>query len=210
MLSQIDLDRDAQMRSSWFWTRSTCRIAGTERAALAMATPRRMEAAVELIEEELQPFFEQAGRYHDLGMADAEATCCRGVLLGLDRYGQAVQVGQFREWAVDIPIECAGAMLTDWRERAHDPNSAAAMDEFIRDRCPKWARAPAVRSRHAMLLPGFAAGSPSGGRVYSRCNFLPSWWARSRSSNPERLGREAGTGRAFQRRPASFASRIAA
>lgn len=97
------------------------------------------EAAVELIEEELQPFFEQAGRYHDLGMADAEATCCRGVLLGLYRYGQESK-SEFREWAVDIPIECAGAMLTDWRERAHDPNSAAAMDEFIRDRCPKWAR----------------------------------------------------------------------
>ena len=31
------------------------------------------EAAVELIEEELQPFFDQAERYHELGMTEEEA-----------------------------------------------------------------------------------------------------------------------------------------
>jgi hypothetical protein len=32
------------------------------------------EAAAELVEEELRPFLEQIERYHDLGMADQEAT----------------------------------------------------------------------------------------------------------------------------------------
>ena len=97
------------------------------------------EAAVELIEEELQPFFDQAGRYHELGMTTEEATYCRGVILGIYRYEHESK-SEFREWAVDIPIECAGTFLTEWRERGQESISVAAMDEFIRDRCPNWAK----------------------------------------------------------------------
>jgi hypothetical protein len=97
------------------------------------------EAAVELIDEQLQPFFDRAGRYHELGMTAEEATCCRGAILGIYRYAHESK-SEFREWALDIPVECAGALLTTWRERGHDPISAKAMDEFIRDRCPNWTR----------------------------------------------------------------------
>ena|SRR6516164_1381310 len=44
------------------------------------------EAAAELIDEQLQPFFDQAGRYHELGMTEEEATYCSGVILGVYRY----------------------------------------------------------------------------------------------------------------------------
>ena len=97
------------------------------------------EAAVELIEEALQPFFDQVGRYHELGMSKEEAAYCRGVILGIYRY-QHESKSEFREWSVDIPIECAGDLLTQWRERGQDSASTTAMDEFIRDRCPNWAR----------------------------------------------------------------------
>lgn len=97
------------------------------------------EAAVELIDEELQPFFDQAGRYHELGMTEEETTYCRGVILGIYRYMHESK-SEFREWAADVPIDCAGALLTEWRERGQDSNSVAAMDEFIRVRCPNWVR----------------------------------------------------------------------
>jgi hypothetical protein len=96
------------------------------------------EAAVGLLEEELQPFFDQAGRYHDLGMLEEEATYCMGVILGIYRYEHESK-SEFREWSVDLPIECAGDALTQWRERGQDSASAAAMDEFIEQRCPHWA-----------------------------------------------------------------------
>lgn len=96
------------------------------------------EAAAELIEEQLQPFFDQAGRYRELGMAEEDATYCRGVILGIYRYEHESK-SEFREWAVDIPIECAGTLLNEWRERGQVSISVAAMDEFIRDRCPNWA-----------------------------------------------------------------------
>jgi hypothetical protein len=97
------------------------------------------EAAVELVEEQLQPFFDQAGRYHDLGMTEVEATYCKGVIVGIYRY-EYESKSEFREWSVDIPIECAGNFLTRWRERGQNSAFNTAMDEFIRDHCPNWAR----------------------------------------------------------------------
>jgi hypothetical protein len=97
------------------------------------------EAAVKLIEQELQPYFDQAKRYHELGMREQENAYCKGVILGIYRY-QYESKSEFREWAVDIPLDSAGALLSDWRERCQDPKSKAAMDDFIQERCPKWAR----------------------------------------------------------------------
>jgi hypothetical protein len=39
------------------------------------------EAAVELVEEELQPFYDQAIRYRELDMAEQDTTYCMGVIL---------------------------------------------------------------------------------------------------------------------------------
>lgn len=96
------------------------------------------QAAADLIGEELRPFFDQAGRYHELGMPEEEATYRKGAILGIYRYEHEAK-SEFRELAVDIPIDCAGALLSEWRERGQDSVSTAAMDAFIRKRCPKWA-----------------------------------------------------------------------
>jgi hypothetical protein len=96
------------------------------------------EAADELIEEELRPFSAQAGRYHELGMSAEEATYCSGTILGLYRYAYE-STSEFRAWSADIPIERANNLLTEWRERGQNSASNAAMDAFIRTRCPNWA-----------------------------------------------------------------------
>jgi len=96
------------------------------------------EAAVELVEEELQPFYDQTARYHALDMPEQEMTYCMGVILGIYRYEHESK-SEFREWAADIPIECAGYLLSTWRQRNQNAVAAEAMDEFLRQRCPKWA-----------------------------------------------------------------------
>ena len=96
------------------------------------------EAAVELVEEELQPFYDQAKRYQELGMPEQETTYCMGVILGTYRYEHESK-SAFREWCEDVPIECAGYLLDMWRERHQGTASAEAMNEFIQHRCPKWA-----------------------------------------------------------------------
>jgi hypothetical protein len=97
------------------------------------------EAAVELVEEELQPFYDQAVRYQELRMAQQETTYSMGVILGIYRYEHESK-SEFRKWCEDVPIECAGYLLDKWRERNQDTAPARAMDEFIRHRCPNWAK----------------------------------------------------------------------
>ena len=74
------------------------------------------EAAVELVEEELQPFYDQAKRYRELVMAEQETTYSMGVILGIYRYEHEFK-SEFRKWCADVPLECAAYVLDTWRER---------------------------------------------------------------------------------------------
>jgi hypothetical protein len=96
------------------------------------------EAAVDIIEEELQPFFDQVERYHELGMREHEVTYCMAVILGIYRFEHESK-SEFKKLAEDIPAECAGNLLEDWRTRNPGQGGIDAMYAFIRERCPKWA-----------------------------------------------------------------------
>lgn len=96
------------------------------------------EAAVDIIEEELQPFFDQVERYHDLGMHEQETTYCMAVILGIYRFEHESK-SEFKQLADDIPAECAGNLLEEWRARNPEQARIDAMCAFIRERCPKWA-----------------------------------------------------------------------
>ncbi len=97
------------------------------------------DAAVELIEEELQPFVEQAKRYHVLDMREQERDYCAGVILGLYRYEKESK-SEFRNWSEDLPLDSAGWLRDEWRERNADTVMRVTMDDFIRERCPDWAK----------------------------------------------------------------------
>jgi hypothetical protein len=96
------------------------------------------EAAVDLIEEELQRFFDQVERYHELDMPEQEAAYCMAVILGIYRFEHESK-SEFKNWAEHIAAECAGNLLHEWRERKPGPAAIDAMQAFIRERCPKWA-----------------------------------------------------------------------
>jgi hypothetical protein len=104
---------------------------GGSRAATA-------EAAVDVIEEELQPFFDQIERYHDLGLIVQEANYCMGILAGIYRFEQ-VSEAEIKNLAGDLPREYAGTLLDDWRKRNTDKDGVEAMEGFVREKCPKWA-----------------------------------------------------------------------
>jgi hypothetical protein len=96
------------------------------------------EAAADIIEEELQPFFDQVERYHDLGMIAEEATYCRAAVLGIYRFQQESQA-EIKALAMDLPADYAGTLLDEWRKRNPDKAGIAAMEAFVREKCPKWA-----------------------------------------------------------------------
>jgi hypothetical protein len=95
-------------------------------------------AAADLIEEALQPFFDQVERYHELGMLDEESTYCRAVILGAYRYAQDAG-SELAGWPVDLVTECASLLLGQWRQR-NGESRVKAMQDFIRRHCPAWAQ----------------------------------------------------------------------
>jgi hypothetical protein len=97
------------------------------------------EAAIQIVEEELQPFFDQVERYHELDMPEQEAVYCMGVIFGIYRYEQESK-SEFRSLSVDISADCAGFLLDKWRKRNRKKSSINAMRVFFRERCPEWAK----------------------------------------------------------------------
>ena len=95
------------------------------------------ETAFDLFEEELQPFFDQVERYHELDMPEQEAAYCMAIILGLYRFEHESK-SEFKQWAEDIPADCAGNLLEEWRERNPEQARIGARHAFIRERCPKW------------------------------------------------------------------------
>jgi hypothetical protein len=96
------------------------------------------EAALDIIEEELQPFFDQVERYHELAMGEQEATYCMAVILGIYRFAHESK-SEFKQLADDAPAEFAHNLLEDWRARKPPQAAIEAMEAFMRERCPKWA-----------------------------------------------------------------------
>jgi hypothetical protein len=97
------------------------------------------EAAAQIIDEELQPFLGQVERYNELGMFEQEAACCAGVILGIYRYERESK-SEFRAWSADVSSECAGLLLDNWQKRTREGARINAMHNFVRERCPEWAR----------------------------------------------------------------------
>jgi hypothetical protein len=95
------------------------------------------EAAEQIVEAELQQFFDQTEEYHKLGLLDQEASYCMGVLLGIYRYERESK-SEFRSWCEDIPGLYADLLLTQWRERNKGTAAITTVHNFIRESCPEW------------------------------------------------------------------------
>ena len=73
------------------------------------------EAVADMMEEELEPFFEQVRKYLHLDMLDQAQTYCMGVLLGIYRF-DLESASEFKQWAGDMPQECFGYLLDEWKK----------------------------------------------------------------------------------------------
>lgn len=96
------------------------------------------DAAMELIEEELQSFRDQITRYHELGMDEQERDYCIGTILGLYRYEQESK-SEFKDWCADMPFYSAKSILQELRKQDGIPSASATLNGFLQQRCPKWA-----------------------------------------------------------------------
>jgi hypothetical protein len=104
------------------------------------------EAAVEILEETLEPFVEDMKRHLDLGLEAEALEICKGVVLGCYRLSER-EGGELLAWAPDFPGEAAGNVLEAWYRRADGPDKSRA----------RWKKAPSASS--GLPEPGPQVGS---------------------------------------------------
>lgn len=96
------------------------------------------EMAVEMMEEELDPYNKQVIKYLELGMAKEAKLFCMGVLKGIYRYVQESK-SEFKDWAIDIPGECFGYLLKEWKKGTRNKDDLNDMNKFLEKECSSWA-----------------------------------------------------------------------
>lgn len=96
------------------------------------------DMAVEMMEEELEPYNKEVMEYLELGMANAAKFYCMGVLKGIYKYAQESK-SEFKNWAVDIPEECFGYLLEEWKKKTKNRNNVKEMSIFIEKEFKNWA-----------------------------------------------------------------------
>jgi hypothetical protein len=97
------------------------------------------DVAVEMVEEEMEPFAQDVFKYLDIGMAQEAKLYCMGVLKGLYRYEEESRA-EFKDWAADIPGYCFADLLDKWKKRSGNPKDLKEMAEFVENECGKWAK----------------------------------------------------------------------
>lgn len=97
------------------------------------------EVGFDMIEEELESFAEQVRSYLKLGMTDHAQNYCMGALLGIYRFDQESS-SEFKKWTEDIPQECFGDLLDEWKKNEDNSARISDMDKFIKSSCPKYSR----------------------------------------------------------------------
>jgi hypothetical protein len=95
------------------------------------------EAADQMIEEVLEPFLEELGKYQKLGMNTETNRMCMGLLLGLYRFDHE-STSEFKDWAPDAPSNFAWAVVDAWKAGAPSRADVKALKAFIEGELGGW------------------------------------------------------------------------
>jgi DNA phosphorothioation-dependent restriction protein DptG len=95
------------------------------------------QMAVEMIEEELEPFQQEVFRLIELGLSQEAKLYCMGVLKGIYMYEHDSK-SEFKDWATDIPGECFHYLLYEWEKRSKKKSDIKEMNEFLMNECDAW------------------------------------------------------------------------
>ena len=96
------------------------------------------DMAVEMMEEELEPFNQEVIRLSKLSMQKEAKLYCMGVLKGIYKYDQESE-SDFKDRAADVAGECFTYLLDDWKKRSNNKKDIEEMNSFLKKECSSWA-----------------------------------------------------------------------
>jgi len=95
------------------------------------------EAAYQMMEEVLNPFFFELEKYQRLGMNAQANQVCMGLLMGL--YAFEHESGtEFKDWAPDAASEWAGEVVSTWKNGRPRRSDIEEMKAFIDQEMAGW------------------------------------------------------------------------
>ncbi len=97
------------------------------------------ERSWEMVEEALEPFWDELEKYQKLSLTTEAKFHCMGILQGIHQFEKESN-SEFKDWAVDAPGEYFGTTLEKWRDGCESQEELTEMEEFIQAECPKWAK----------------------------------------------------------------------
>ena len=95
------------------------------------------DKACEMFEDALESFIEELKKYKKLSMNKEAKTCCMGILKGIYQF-EKESTSEFKDWAVDVPGECFGQVLDEWKKGQKDAKDIAEIEDFIKKNFPDW------------------------------------------------------------------------
>ena len=95
------------------------------------------DMAVEMFEESLEPFIQEMYRLFDLKMHQEAKLYCMGILKGIYQY-EKDSGSEFKDWATDVPGECFGYLLGEWKKKSINKKDKKEMKDFIGSECRNW------------------------------------------------------------------------
>lgn len=95
------------------------------------------DMAVEMFEESLEPFIQEMYRLFDLKMHQEAKLYCMGILKGIYQY-EKDSGSEFKDWATDVPGECFGYLLGEWKKKGINKKDKKEMKDFISNECRNW------------------------------------------------------------------------
>jgi len=95
------------------------------------------DAAWRMFEDALLPFQEQVEKYRQLSMNQEAKLVCMGILKGIYDFHRESE-SEYKDWAVDAPVEYFHTVLHDWNKSTKKRRDLAEMQRFTEKNCPAW------------------------------------------------------------------------
>ncbi len=95
------------------------------------------KAAGEMVDEIINPYLEELGKYQTLGMNAEANRMCMGILLGLYRF-EDKSTTRFKEWSPDTAGVFADTVVDAWKAGSPSQADVKALKTFIMEELFGW------------------------------------------------------------------------
>lgn len=89
------------------------------------------EYAMEIFDEELEPYLNDLKKYEELSMNNEAKKCLMGILKGLYKF-EKESTSNYKDEVVDVPKETFEYILNEWKKRCKNKDDIKEVELFVK------------------------------------------------------------------------------